>query len=328
MFALAIWDHAQARLFVARDRIGKKPFFYAFAPDGSFVFASEIKALASVIDLKPDWESVRLFLGLQYVPAPRTGFQGVLQLLPGTFGALDATGWHTDVYNDWSTVAKKEPSQLNEVQLVEEFAFQTRRSGQDSPADGRRFGRGVPFRRRGFGGHGRLRFKYVTRPLQTFTMGFPSLHMDERREARTVAEYFKTDHFEFEAKPEDLLRLADGLIKHYDAPYADSSALPLWLLAQATAKEIKVVLTGDGGDELFGGYRRYVAYDQAMSICRTPVVGKISAPVSTYIGSLLHDVRFKRMGETIRTMQACRASAYGELFLRLIFLDAETAVYF
>ncbi|MFA5185804.1 MAG: asparagine synthase (glutamine-hydrolyzing) [Patescibacteria group bacterium] len=314
MFAFAIWDHAQSRLFVARDRIGKKPFFYAFTPDGSFVFASEIKALEPAIVLKPDWESVRLFLGLQYVPAPRTGFQGVSQLLPGTFGFLERGELHTDVYNDWSAITKKDKSQLAEAQLIDEL-----RAKLEESVKIRQLTADVSvgaFLSGGVDSAAIVAYasKYVSRPLQTFTMGFPSLHMDERREARTIAEHFKTDHFEFEAKPEDLLRLVDELVKHYDAPYADSSALPLWLLSQSTAKEIKVVLTGDGGDELFGGYRRYAAYEQASDICQTPVVGKFSAPVSSAIGSLFHDVRFQRMGETIRTMQACRASAYGELF--------------
>ncbi|MBI5655042.1 asparagine synthase (glutamine-hydrolyzing) [Candidatus Uhrbacteria bacterium] len=314
MFALAIWDAPRSRLFVARDRIGKKPFFYAVTPDGSFLFASEIKALAQAMELKPDWQAVRLFLGLQYVPAPRTGFEGVKQLLPGTYGIFDSRGWHTEVYNDWSSVKPLDMAGLDDKQLAEEL-----RAKLDEAVKIRQLTADVSVGAFLSGGVDSaamvaLASKYTARPLQTFTMGFPVLKMDERREARTVAELFKTDHFEFEAKAEDLLLIADELVGHYDAPYADSSALPLWLLSRATAREIKVVLTGDGGDELFGGYRRYTAYEQAMNICRTPMMGKISAPVSSYIGSLLHDVRFQRMGETLKSFQACRASAYGELF--------------
>jgi len=322
MFALAIWDAPRSRLFVARDRIGKKPLYYAFTPNKDFVFASEIKALAPAIKLKPDWNAVRMFLGLQYVPVPLTGFEDVRQLPPGTYGIMDGKSLHLEVYNDWSAVPKLPDGEVRE----EELAAQLRDKLEDAVKI-RQLAADVSvgaFLSGGIDSAAVVAYavRHVSRPLQTFTMGFPTLNMDERAEARAIAERFSTDHSEFEAKPEDLLQLIDELVAHYDAPYADSSALPLWLLSKATAREIKVVLNGDGGDELFGGYRRYTAFERALRLCRTPVVGSISAPLSAYVGHMLRDVRFQRMGETVGALRRCREIAYGEMFCGSYFSTA------
>jgi len=310
MFALGLWDEARHRLVLARDRIGKKPLFYAFTPDGSIAFGSEIKSLESVVRLEPDWQAIRLFLGLQYVPAPLTGFKGVKQLLPGTFAVYDGHGLRTETYHAWPT----EKREVDEARAAEELlekldeAVRIRQLTSDVSV-GAFLSGGIDS-----AAVVALASKYVDRPLQTFTMGFPSLSMDERREARSVAEKFGTDHFEFVAKPEDLAHLLDELVGYYDAPYADSSALPLWLLAHETAKEIKVVLTGDGGDELFGGYRRYSAFDSALRIFGAPLVGILAPPLGMYYGSLFHDPRYERMAETVRALRLKPETAYGELF--------------
>ncbi|MFH2232301.1 MAG: hypothetical protein ABII13_03985 [Patescibacteria group bacterium] len=101
MFAFALWDNNKKRLLLARDRIGKKPLFYTITPNGDLLFASEIKAFRGIVDLKPDWQAVRLFLGLQYVPTPQTGFQGIKQLRPGSYGVWSEHGWSLHQYNEW-----------------------------------------------------------------------------------------------------------------------------------------------------------------------------------------------------------------------------------
>jgi len=138
--------------------------------------------------------------------------------------------------------------------------------------------------------------------------------MDERAEAAELAAHFKTDHHAFEAKPEHLTDLADTIIAHYDAPYADSSALPLWLLSRETSKSIKVVLTGDGGDETFGGYRRYVAYDRALGLASIPLLPHLAAPASLWLGNVFGDVRFGRMSKVVETLRRDPVHAYGEMF--------------
>ncbi len=312
MFAFALWDAPRKTLLLARDRIGKKPLFYGFTSARDLVFASELKALAPVLDLKPDWDAVRLFLGLQYVPSPRTGFHEVMQLEPGEYGIWDEKGWRMARYHSYDVepqcilpstdIDQKIRSLLDDAVKIRQLAADVSvgaflSGGIDSATV-------VAFATR-----------HVSRPLQTFTMGFTGdPRFDERTEARALAAAFHTDHQEFEATPEDLLACIDELVVHYDAPYADSSALPLWLLARATAKEMKVVLTGDGGDETFGGYRRYVAYQHALQMASIPLLPRIAAPASLWIGNLFGDVRFGKMSAAVEAVRQDPARAYGEMF--------------
>ncbi len=313
MFAFAIWDGPRKRLLLARDRIGKKPLFYTRNSSDDFLFASEIKAFRGLVDLKPDWNAIRLFLGLQYVPSPKTGFENVFQLEPGTIGILDDKGWRTEKYNEWSSGVgarlprpglengggreNPAPTEIDEqIRSKLDEAVRIRQTASDVPVGA--------FLSSGIDSAAVVAFasKHSERPLQTFTMGFPNAQMDERSAARKLSEHFRTDHMDFEVRPEHLIELIETLVDHYDAPYADSSALPLWLLARETAKQIKVVLTGDGGDETFGGYRRYAAFERALRI------PSAAAPFFELTCRLTHDHRFCRMAETVKT------HSYGELF--------------
>ncbi len=321
MFAFGLWDQVERKLLLVRDRIGKKPLFYRQLSDGRFIFASEIKALAACAPLVPDWQAVRLFLGLQYVPAPRTGFEGVSQLLPGTYGWWDERGWRSERYHQWDKPQDTPVSLEDETTIVTELtqkidtAVKLRQLAADVPV-------GV-FLAGGIDSAAVVAFasRHTQRPLQTFTMGFPNLALDERREARVIAEYFHTDHSEFEARPEHVEELADALVNQYDAPYADSSALPLWVLARETAKEIKVVLTGDGGDELFGGYRRYGAFERAIELAQSRGAW-LWPPLLRIVGRAWHDPRYSRMALTLSALRQNAQRAYGELFCAAYFSSA------
>jgi asparagine synthase (glutamine-hydrolysing) len=298
MFAFAIWDEKEKRLFIARDRIGKKPLFYATTKNGDFVFASEIKAFADVMDLQPDMNDVRTFLGLQYVPTPRTGFVGMSQLAPGHFGIVENDAFTSHPYHMWSREMCEMPDAQVDEAIRHRFdeAVKLRMLAADVPVGAFLSGGVDSAAVVAYASH------HVDK-LQTFTMGFAGApEMDERTEAQEIATRFKTDHHAFEAKPEDLLNLIDELVAHYDAPYADSSALPLWLLARETSKQIKVVLTGDGGDETFGGYKRYVAFQRAL---QTP---SITAPIIRLVRNVTGDQRFARMADVVASR------SYGELF--------------
>ncbi|MFA5935814.1 MAG: asparagine synthase (glutamine-hydrolyzing) [Patescibacteria group bacterium] len=309
MFAFALWDTKKNRLLIARDRIGKKPLFYATAKNGDFVFASEIKAFKDVVNLKPDMDDVRTFLGLQYVPTPRTGFIGVSQLAPGHIGIMENGKLTTHPYHMWSReTCKMSNGHIDEgIRNRLDEAVKLRMLASDVPVGA--------FLSGGVDSAAVVAYasKYVDK-LQTFTMGFDVASMDERKEAREIAEKFNTEHHEFIATPEDLLRLVDDLVEQYDAPYADSSALPLWLLAQETSKHIKVVLTGDGGDETFGGYKRYLAYLQALELAHLPLLNAVTAPAVHWLGRVIQDPRFERFGQMANVMQTRPEAAYGELF--------------
>ena len=305
MFAFALWDGERKELLLVRDRIGKKPLYVARTPSGDFSFASEMKALVPAVALKPELSDIRLFLGLQYVPSPRTGFAGVSQLLPGSYGIWKNGEWKEEKYHEWNSECRMSNVDIDEtIRTKLDDAVKIRQLAADVPVGA--------FLSGGIDSAAVVAFasKHVSRPLQTFTMGFPELHMDERREARAIAKQFGTDHQEFEARPEHLQALVEELISHYDAPYADSSALPLWLLAQETAKEIKVVLTGDGGAELFGGYRANAAYANALQLSRIPGTDHLVR----FVGKSKQDPRFLRMAETIQALRANPGTAYGELF--------------
>lgn len=229
MFAFAIWDEENKELFFARDRIGKKPFFYRTLADGSFAFASELKALIPLEPVTVDESALRLFIGLQYVPSPQTGWKEIFGLLPGHRGVVKKGEIRIERYHQSEQKRARAETSDESLRNVLDEAVRIRlladvpvgaflSGGVDSAAV-------VAFASR-----------HVEQPLRTFTMGFPNVGMDERAEAREIATAFGTEHQEFEAKPEDLVKLAERIVSQYDAPYADSSALPLLLLAQQTAK--------------------------------------------------------------------------------------------
>jgi asparagine synthase (glutamine-hydrolysing) len=308
MFAFAIWDNETKQLFFSRDRIGKKPFFYRILNDGSFAFASELKALTPLEETKIDEGALRLFIGLQYVPSPRTGFLGISSLPPGYRGFVRGGDVRTEPYNDWDKLRAQDVKDIDgEIRSRLEDAVRLRLLA-DVPV-GAFLSGGVDS-----AAIVALASKHVDHPLRTFTMGFPDVGMDERAEARNIASAFKTDHMEFEAKPQDLAHMAEQIVTQYDAPYADSSALPLMLLAKETASEIKVVLTGDGGDETFGGYRRYAAFSRANDLRRAGISWfAINAAWGAY-WMRGNDPRFKRFAQTLEGLRKSYGRGYADLF--------------
>ncbi len=311
MFAFVLWDEKEQSAFIARDRIGKKPFFYTITANGDFAFASELKALATVVPMKPDWDAVRLFLGLQYVPTPKTGFQNVFQLPIGSCatwknGELKIETYHGNSI-DLGAMNRAPTGNIDEnIRRLLDESVKIRQLASDVPVGA--------FLSGGIDSAAVVAYASKhTAQLQTFTMGFAGADLasfDERAEAKEIAQHFGTTHHEFEARPEDLMRVIDELVRHYDAPYADSSALPLWLLAQETSKHIKVVLTGDGGDELFGGYRRYAYFDQARLLSKIPLL----APVMRSASDVANDASLRRMSEVILMYGKNPNRAYGEMF--------------
>lgn len=312
MFAFAVFDHEKNRVFFARDHMGKKPLFYRTLKDGTVAFASELKALLLLEPASIDEGAIRLFLGLQYVPAPHTGFQGIYALPPASVATVVAGKITVSTYHTWDlpehplTHQKDVDDTL--VRLLEESVLLRLRS--DVPV--------ASFLSGGVDSAAitSLAMKHLDKPMKTFTMGFPSLGLDERKEARAIANALGTQHEEFEAKPQDLLAMAEAVVRQYDAPYADSSALPLMLIAEQAAKEAKVVLAGDGGDELFGGYKRYVAYQQALRVARVPGAHRWIAPLLHAIANRRRDTRFRRMADTVKASVGTDGenNAYGELF--------------
>ncbi|MBD3251576.1 asparagine synthase (glutamine-hydrolyzing), partial [Candidatus Uhrbacteria bacterium] len=322
MFAFAIWDEERQSCFIARDRIGKKPLYYRTLSDGTIAFASELNPLRALESVSVDRCAIRLFIGLQYVPAPKTGFKEISCLPAGHRGWIRNGEVRVEAYETWERHPSQEMLDVSQ-DLLQLLSESVRIRLQADVSVGAFLSGGIDS-----AACVAIAQQYMDRPIHTFTMGFPYIKMDERHEARETANYFNTDHHEFEAKPESLLAMTEQLIEQYGGPYADSSALPVMLLAREVAKEIKVVLVGDGGDELFGGYRRYRAFCRALALASIPGSRLLGASMLKRIGKFMHDPRFTRMSETVKATAGDANAGYAELFTGSYFSSKYAPKYF
>jgi len=255
MFAFALWDERKRQLLLARDRVGKKPLFYC-RRDGWLSFASELGALMAdpAIPREVDRTAVDCYLAYGYIQAPRSIWRDVRKLPPAHTllwrggEARAERYWHLD-YSRKSAAALPE--------LEEELREQV------GAAVRRRMVADVPLGALLSGGVDSAvvvaeMAAASSRPVKTFSIGFEQREYDERSLARLTAERFGTEHTEFVVEP-DAIEIVPDLIRHYGEPFADSSAIPSFYLARLTRQEVTVALNGDGGDESFAGYLRYVA---------------------------------------------------------------------
>jgi asparagine synthase (glutamine-hydrolysing) len=254
MFALALWDVRRERLLLARDRVGKKPLLFATLPDGSFAFASELKALLQLSGLSRELEPAQLdaYLALQYVPGG-TGLKSVGKLPPGHVLVLEGGGLRVDRYAELRPVAAASEGEW--LELVRERVRDAVR---------RRLVADVPLGALLSGGIDSsvvvaLTAEASSGPVRTFTVGFGEPRYDERPHARAVAERYATQHEELVVEP-DPVEALPRLAAAFDEPLGDEAALPTFLISEVARRHVTVALTGDGGDEAFAGYERYRAY--------------------------------------------------------------------
>jgi asparagine synthase (glutamine-hydrolysing) len=255
MFAFAVYDKRKRQIFLARDRIGKKPLKY-FASGGVFAFASELKALRTLPQCprEVDREAVHHFLTMMYLPAPRTGFVGIHKLPAGHYLLLDtATGAHAirpywELSYDTDETASEEQWRSRILSTLEESV--KLRMVADVPV-GAFLSGGIDS-----GTVVALMSKLSDKPVQTFSVGSSDPAMNELPLAEMVAKRYGTDHHPILLEA-DVATLLPELVHTYEEPYADPSAIPTYLIAQVTRSHVTVALNGDGGDENFGGYVRY-----------------------------------------------------------------------
>ena len=276
MFAIAIWDATRRRLVLARDRFGEKPLVYRVEP-GRLLFASELKSLLEVPGVPRDIDpnAVDEYLTYQYIPHPNTIFRGIRKLPPGHVAVWQDDRLEVQPY--WRPDFNVERS-ISEADAVAELR------GLLTSAVKMRMQSDVPLGAFLSGGVDSslvvaLMQQQSAEKIKTFTIGFPVKEYDETAHARRVADHLGTDHTEYQVTP-DALDILSKLVWHYDEPFADSSAVPTWYLSQLTRQKVTVSLTGDGGDELFAGYSRYIAvrlgswFDRAPRV-RTLVAAKL-----------------------------------------------------
>lgn len=262
MFAIAIWDAGEGRLKLYRDRPGIKPLYY-FHDGRTFAFASELKALESACagdGLRVDETALYDFLGYRYVPTPKTLYRDCYKLPPAHRMSFDpSTGTIQPPRPYWALEVPETPREPPVDEACEELRSLIDDAVRDqSVAD-------VPV---GFFLSGGVDSSVVVAAaaglglgdLQTFSIGFDSDQVSETPFAREVAERFGTRHHERLLLPDAAQELLPRLKAWFDEPFADESAMPTWLVSAAAREQVKVVLTGDGGDEVFGGYRTYPRY--------------------------------------------------------------------
>ena len=257
MFAFAIWDAEKNHLFLARDRVGIKPLYYTYQ-NNVFTFGSEIKSILGnpSVDKSINYSALGQYLSVQYVPGPETIFNRIYKLPAGHTLTLTKSGINLNSY--WHWPERVEYTTRSEKDLVEEILDLLKES-----IDLRMIS-DVPLGAFLSGGIDSstivgLMEQKSSGPLKTFSVGFNThSKYDETPYARQVANYFDTDHHELILGSETI-RLLPKLVWHLDEPLADRAALPTYLVSKLARRHVKVVLTGEGGDELFAGYRRYTA---------------------------------------------------------------------
>jgi asparagine synthase (glutamine-hydrolysing) len=255
MFCFALWDARHGSLFIARDRAGKKPLYYARTQRGALVFGSELKCLLAHPEVarEPSAEALDAYLTWGYVPDPLCVFRSVKKLPPGHF--LTFKNGELKVEGYWDFPQEEGGSQREEDYLEELRALLDEAVRVRLVAD-------VPLGAFLSGGVDSsavvgLMARNSARPVKTFSIGFNEDSYDELKYARVAARHFQTDHHEFVVTP-DICSVVDELAWHFDEPFADSSAIPTYVVSKLAREHVKVVLSGDGGDELFAGYTRYV----------------------------------------------------------------------
>jgi len=310
MFAFAIYDLKNEVLFLARDRVGKKPLLYTIAGD-QFLFASEFRSLLIHPDVKrePNLRALDHYLATTYISAPQSGYENIHKLQPAHSLTLRDGKITTRRY--WSLEEFFEPSRklvISEQDAIQELLH---RLGEAVKI---RMMSEVPLGAFLSGGIDSsavvaLMSRLSDKPVKTFSIGFEESDFSEVHHARRLAELYQTEHTEVIIKP-DAMAILPTLVRHYGEPYADSSAVPTYYVSQATRRHVTVALNGDGGDEVFGGYDRYRAMRLTQS---TPSIMRRLAARTSHILPGSNDFR-SRGARIKRLLQAAALPAPARYF--------------
>ena len=280
MFAYALWDRNRGKGFLARDRLGIKPLYYAELADGQVLFGSELKALLAHPGLARDIDpaAVEEFFAYGYVAEPRSIFRGVHKLSPGHTLTIEASR-PLEQRRYWDVVF--EPRNVPDPELADELVFRLRASVASHLMSE------VPLGAFLSGGVDSsavvaMMAQVSNEPVNTCSIRFGEKGFDESRYATEVSERYRTNHYSSVVDPEDF-ELVERLASLYDEPFADSSAMPTYRVSELARRKVTVALSGDGGDENFGGYRRYRWHTYEERV-RGLVPGSLRAPLFGLLG--------------------------------------------
>ena len=290
MWAFALWDEKKKQLFISRDRLGEKPLYYSVF-DNSFVFGSEIKSLLAYgCPSIQNTELTELYLCLGYIPAPYSFYKNIFKLRQGHYLLVKENS--VSEYKYWDISLPDEKNMIKDKKLVYE-KFET--IFRDAVKI--RMRSDVPYGAFLSGGLDSASVVAVMSeiskaPVRTFTIGFTDKVFDERKLAKHVADKFHTHHSEFVVEQESFEESLDKILHHYDEPFGDSSAIPTGYVSKIASQKVKMVLTGDGGDEVLSGYNSYQVekfarpYQQIPSFVRSFLPSMISPVKSMLTGNL------------------------------------------
>lgn len=340
MFAFALWDRFEKQLYLVRDRIGEKPLYYGWIGN-IFMFGSELKALCAHPGWKAevDREALALYLQFNYIPAPFTIYHGIRKLEAGCIACIDPAqkGRQLEIQRYWSLqeVVSRPRRDISSALAIEQGEGLLSQSIRDQMVADVSIGAFLS------GGIDSslvvaLMQKQSARPVRTFTIGFHEKAYNEAAHAALVARHLGTEHTEFYVTPQDALDVISLLPALYDEPFADSSQVPTYLLARLTRQHVTVSLSGDGGDEFFGGYNRYFWGDNIWNrIKRVPLpVRKASAQMLRALSpeswdrvffllepALPKRLRYSALGDKLHKLaNLLGARQASEVFLNLISL--------
>lgn len=314
MFAIALWDARSRRLLLARDPFGIKPLYYRRGPEG-LSFASELKCLRLVpgFSREIDPHAVECFLALGWIPAPLTIYRDARKLRPGHLLIADREGIREELYRGYRPVPAEQVRSEGFADLAVELRARIRDSVRAHlVAD-------VPVGVLLSGGVDSSLLTALAAQegggrLKTFSIGFEEASHNELDRARLVAERYQTDHHELVVRS-NALDLLPRIVDVFDEPFADSSALPTYLVSQLASENVKVALAGEGGDELFGGYFRYAADRMAPYLGRAAsMAGPLIERLPSSSGALRLDDKAKRFARAASLNGLERQWMWGEVF--------------
>ena len=321
MFAFAIWDELDKSLFIARDRVGKKPLLYSHQANGDLIFGSEFRSLLAhpAVSREVDVEAIDSYLSYLCVPAPLTAFRAIRKLEPGHW--LRWRGGEIETRRYWSP-AFSPKLKITEEEAIEETTRLLREAVR------LRLISEVPLGAFLSGGVDSsavvaLMAQESAAPVKTFSIGFEEQDFSELKYARIVANAVGAEYNEFIVKP-DALEVLPTLVEHYGEPYADSSAIPTYYVARETRRFVTVALNGDGGDESFAGYERYAAMRIAEMYNRVPRALRkafIETPVNLLPTS---ELRRSRVRDVKRFLQAASLPKNERYFRWMSVFNQET----
>ena len=300
MFAFCIYDQLEDSIYLFRDRIGKKPLFY-FLSDNIFGFASEIKSLlcypAIRNEAKVNKRVITSFLHLGYIPEPNTIYSAIHKFPAGHWGVFKKE-LQLKLQPYWETInLVRKPAIVSEEEVKMKLKHLLWQSVED------RLISDVPLGTFLSGGTDSslvtaIASKQVSSPLKTFSIGFRESKYDESHFASAVSKVLKTNHTKYFLDENEAIQILETYLKHFDEPFADTSAIPTMLVSKLAREEVKVVLTGDGGDELFHGYG---AYTWATRL-ENPLWSSLAKPLS-YLFHISSQSRLQRIGELLQPVK-------------------------